>query len=443
MPIPKVNLSLYDYASKTLIDQTTSNAEGLFSFNKVVPNGKYFIEGHSPNKGLYIAIKGISANDASWIQQYSAASKVEPTPKLSMWWWAGNVDLSTAPAMTKGFSANDANVVQMVAANTRKQYLKDNVEVLENWQYSNDTIELKADTLIHVRGIMRGDANRDYEGTESGSELQKGINRYLKSFNTLGSIESEDKQRIIDYPILSLSSGDIRAFQVFVKYNSNKVEILGASAPISKTNVVYNVMDNNLYFNWLSLDAVNVKVGDTLAMLKINLLGKPQPNIDKYFNINTLGYEVTLEDVSIDPNWKIALPKLKLFYYEYVERDSLGYRIDTVGYTPTGKGGDKETTLNPTGADVEYSQILSVIPNPMKTWADITYSVHGECVVTLKLYTMLGEEIKTIVNSERQTGLYRRNISSEGLAAGVYVLRLETASGEKIETDVVKVVVQK
>ncbi|MDE5703763.1 MAG: T9SS type A sorting domain-containing protein, partial [Bacteroidales bacterium] len=413
----------------------------LFTFTQLAPTGKYFIDAYSPQKKVRLGAKGISANDASWIQQYVISAISAPDNPLSMWWYGANVDLSTIPTYTKGLSANDASTVQLVAISAQDHYEHDFVPI-DDWAYSNDTLLIENDTLVHIRGIMRGDANRDYTGEEKNSQLTKGGRTRERRFDTYGNIELEESERLIDYPILSLSEGEVLAFQLFMPYDADQVELLGLSSPVEGVQLAYNIVGNELLFNWLRMSPVDVKVGDTLAILKFYLKHKAVNRVDRYFRINPTGYEVTRGNVHVDPAWQIALPEIALFYYED-ETDTLGFRIDTLGYTPTGSGDDKEIMLKQHGGETEHSGIMSVIPNPMKSWADITYSVYGDCVVSLKLYTLLGEELIVIVDSERQTGLYRRNITSSGLASGVYVLRLETIRGTTVETDVVKVVVQK
>lgn len=442
MAISNVKLDLYEYGTNKWIDSTRSDEDGLFTFTQLAPTGRYFIDAYSPQKKVRLGASGISANDASWIQQYAIGAMSTPTNPLSMWWYAANVDLSESPILTRGISANDASAVQQVAIGAMTQYVKSLVIPIDDWAYSNDTFDIDGDTLLHVRGVMRGDANRNYEGTEVNSQLAKAGG--MRRFDTYGNIEMEDKERIIDYPILSISEGDVMAFQLFMPYEPAQVELLGIRTPIEGAGLAYNIVGDELLFNWIKMSPVDIHTGDTLAILKLHLKHKPVSRIDRYFRLNPTGYEVTRGNVHVDETWKIALPEIALFYYEETnERDSLGFGIDTVGYTPTGAGDDKEIMLRQQGGEMEQSEILSVIPNPMKTWADITYSVYGDCVVSLKLYTLLGEEVMVIVNSERQTGLYRRNITSSGLAAGVYVLRLETIRDNTMETDVVKVVVQK
>ncbi|MDE7149315.1 MAG: T9SS type A sorting domain-containing protein, partial [Bacteroidales bacterium] len=442
MAVGNVKLNLYEYETHRWIDSTTSDADGLFAFNQLAPTNRYYIVGSSPQKTATVGANGVTANDATWVQQYAVGAKTAPVNPLSMWWYGANVDLSLTPAFTLGITSNDATYIQQRAVGASVHFKENLVNELEDWAHSNDTFMLDNDTLLHVRSIMRGDANRDYKDNPLNSQLTKAGG--LRRFDTYNSIEVEDQMRLIDYPILSVSEGNILAFQLFMPYDASEVEVLGITSPVSEAHVVYNFIDDELLFNWIRPSAVEVHAGDTLAMLKIYLKHKPTSRIDRYFRLNPIGYEVTLSDLKIDPSWEIALPEIALFYYEESnDRDSLGYNIDSVGYIPTGAGDDKEVMLKQQGGETDQSEILSVIPNPMKTWADITYSVYGDCVVSLKLYTLLGEEVMVIVNSERQTGLYRRNITSSGLSSGVYVLRLETIRDNYMETDVVKVVVQK
>ena len=443
MPIPNVKLKLYNLSTNALIDSVYSDEYGLFAFKEPAPPGSYYIMGSSPDKKTVMGANAISANDASWIQQYAIGAEKTPKYKLSMWWEASNTDLGIIPPKTRGVAAADASDVQQVAIGAKKEYRIENTKiVIDDWTYSSDTLDLTADTLVHVRGIMRGDATRNYTGGEKNAQLNKGSQ--LRRFDTYGTIEVEDKEKIIDYPILSTSEGDVLAFQLFMPYEPSEVELLGITTPIESANLMYNFIGNELLFNWLSMSPVDVHAGDTLATLKLHVRKKLNERLDRNFRIDPVGYEITRGDVTVDRQWQIALPELALYYYEENERDTLGLHIDSVGYSGGGKKAEeKEIMLKNQGGETDKSEIMSVIPNPMKTWADITYSVYGDCVVSLKLYTLLGEEVMSIVNSERQTGLYRRNITPTGLPAGVYVLRLETIHDNTIETDVVKVVVQK
>ena len=72
---------------------------------------------------------------------------------------------------------------------------------------------------------------------------------------------------------------------------------------------------------------------------------------------------------------------------------------------------------------------LSVTPNPMRLGAAISYAVPKAGNVSLKLYDITGALAKTISSGRAQAGRYTAKLSSEGLARGVYVLKLATDAG--------------
>lgn len=261
----------------------------------------------------------------------------------------------------------------------------------------------------------------------------------LYRFDTFGLIEVEDGTRIIDYPLLSVSQGDITAFRLAMSYNAKNVEILGVSAPLPETGLTYDIADGTLRFKWQRSAPALVNQGDTLAILRLYLKHKPVNRIDRYFRLDPAGFEVTRNDRTKE-NWQIALPEVALYYYEMPDETAYG-EPDMADAVPDSRFSHRETTLRQQGGEANSIEILSVIPNPMKSWADITYSVTGDCIVNLKLYTLLGEEVATLVNGKRTSGLYRHNITPPGFTSGIYLLRLSTVHHNIVESDIMKVVV--
>jgi len=70
-------------------------------------------------------------------------------------------------------------------------------------------------------------------------------------------------------------------------------------------------------------------------------------------------------------------------------------------------------------------------PNPFNPETEIRYGIPKEGHVRLTVYTMLGEEVATLVNEEQGAGWYRVVFGGKGkngreLASGTYLYRLET-----------------
>ena len=79
-------------------------------------------------------------------------------------------------------------------------------------------------------------------------------------------------------------------------------------------------------------------------------------------------------------------------------------------------------------------------PNPFNPSTKIRYSIPNVIAsetkqsvnVTLKVYDVLGNEVATLVNEEKETGVYTINLDASQLASGVYFYRL--LAGSFVET---------
>ncbi len=71
-------------------------------------------------------------------------------------------------------------------------------------------------------------------------------------------------------------------------------------------------------------------------------------------------------------------------------------------------------------------------PNPFNPTTIITYQVPVSSVVTLKVYDMLGKEIRTLVNERKSAGFYSAVFVASNLPSGVYFYRMQ--AGKYSET---------
>lgn len=63
-------------------------------------------------------------------------------------------------------------------------------------------------------------------------------------------------------------------------------------------------------------------------------------------------------------------------------------------------------------------------PNPFNPSTIIEYSIPEEAFVTLKIFTMLGEEIRTLVNENKTPGKYKISFAANDLPSGIYFYKL-------------------
>ena len=64
-------------------------------------------------------------------------------------------------------------------------------------------------------------------------------------------------------------------------------------------------------------------------------------------------------------------------------------------------------------------------PNPFNPTTSIQYSIPKKSNVTLKVYDLLGVEVKTLVQKEQNRGVYTISFQGDGLASGIYFYRLQ------------------
>jgi hypothetical protein len=67
-------------------------------------------------------------------------------------------------------------------------------------------------------------------------------------------------------------------------------------------------------------------------------------------------------------------------------------------------------------------------PNPFNPTTMIEYSIPQNSFVTLKVYNVLGQEVASLVNQERQSGSYVVNFDASRLSSGMYFYKIQAGS---------------
>jgi hypothetical protein len=89
----------------------------------------------------------------------------------------------------------------------------------------------------------------------------------------------------------------------------------------------------------------------------------------------------------------------------------------------------EENTISEIPIDYNIKQNY---PNPFNPKTKIGYSIPQFSNVVVKVFDILGNEIETLVNEEKQTGTYEITWYAENLPSGVYFYRLQ--AGDFVET---------
>jgi glycosidase len=81
-----------------------------------------------------------------------------------------------------------------------------------------------------------------------------------------------------------------------------------------------------------------------------------------------------------------------------------------------------------TNAQPEDYNLFQNYPNPFNPSTTIRYSIIKPDIVRIKIYDILGREVKTLVNELKQAGTYEVQFDASSLASGIYLYRIESGS---------------
>jgi hypothetical protein len=119
--------------------------------------------------------------------------------------------------------------------------------------------------------------------------------------------------------------------------------------------------------------------------------------------------------------------------YEFTDTD-LPYAADTLSYRLRQVDTDGSANLSKTitvERSVDEVELLGTYPNPAQQRATVGYALPEEQKVSIRLYDVLGRQVRTVV-SDTQEGRHQRTLDVGSLPSGVYFLRLR--AGDETRT---------
>jgi len=143
----------------------------------------------------------------------------------------------------------------------------------------------------------------------------------------------------------------------------------------------------------------------------------------------------------------VTYTKENLFQY-----DNISYRVNTEGidsrtvklrlniddnfspgYSLSDKYSDETVLMKTNSREISFQGAMTVesydlaqnYPNPFNPSTTIKYQIPEDGIVSLKIYDILGKEVKTLVNEQKPVGRYEVKFDATDLATGVYIYRLK------------------
>jgi|WetSurMetagenome_2_1015567.scaffolds.fasta_scaffold04878_3 PKD repeat protein len=193
---------------------------------------------------------------------------------------------------------------------------------------------------------------------------------------------------------------------------------------------------NYIIDNWMSSSPVPVELTSFSAKASS---GKVQLDWTTATEINNSGFEIERSYDGkefftvgfVKGNGTTTEPRSYSFIDEiqFNATHSIYYRLKQVDYD----------------GSVDYSDVVSVVtempieyalgqnyPNPFNPSTIITYSIPQSSNVSLKIYDILGNEIATLVNEQKEAGSYKIQFDAAKLSSGVYFYSIQ--AGDFLES---------
>jgi hypothetical protein len=67
-------------------------------------------------------------------------------------------------------------------------------------------------------------------------------------------------------------------------------------------------------------------------------------------------------------------------------------------------------------------------PNPFNPTTKIRYAITQTAFTSLKVYSLLGEEVATLINEEKTPGVYEVNFDATNITSGTYLYKLQAGN---------------
>ncbi len=155
-----------------------------------------------------------------------------------------------------------------------------------------------------------------------------------------------------------------------------------------------------------------------------------ETNVDVISSLNDFQISLTYKDDGTDPagGWIDKMPGGKIFFLGF-GFESINDETSSIARTQVLdaiiKWFDGLVSI-PAEEHMEITdyELKQNYPNPFNPYTRIKWQSPQNGIQTLKVYDILGNEVKTLVNEYRPAGQYEMDFDASGLASGIYFYRL-------------------
>ena len=113
------------------------------------------------------------------------------------------------------------------------------------------------------------------------------------------------------------------------------------------------------------------------------------------------------------------------------------YTVNAGFKNPSRNWESTSAVINVTGVDekliglnpIEF-KLYSNFPNPFNPYTKIRYAISETAFTTIRIYSLIGQEISILINEEKSPGIYEVNFDASdfNLTTGTYLYKLQTGN---------------
>lgn len=180
---------------------------------------------------------------------------------------------------------------------------------------------------------------------------------------------------------------------------------------ITDSAAAVNALDNDDFINF-KVELIDDQTGELLGLF--DNITYTKASVDQYENI---AYQVITEGIG-NRTVRLRLVTANNFdpKYSLTDRYAEGNALLKSSFKQVSFQGSLK---------VDNYELSQNYPNPFNPTTTINYQIKEDGFVTLKLYDILGAEVRTLLNEEKTKGRYSYNFNGSDLATGVYIYQLK------------------
>jgi Zn-dependent metalloprotease len=254
-----------------------------------------------------------------------------------------------------------------------------------DWYFHKDrNIMLSSDSVLDIPALCFGDVNGSFiPGTKG-----QAASVFLQTGATSEVFEGME----LDIPIMLTRDLELGSVSLSLNYPSG-LQIIGVRMQgVNEHNLFWRHGNGMLRLAWFDPSGRMFKSGEALITLRVK--------VDGLSSAKDLGF-------SIDAESQLSDTRGKVYDHEILELPKL--EVNNLAATT----------------------ILGNYPNPFSDQTEVRFSLPEKALVSIKVFNAKGEEVAILADQRLEAGEHTSVFNSEGMASGVYLIKLDAIAGKK------------